>query len=298
MELAPIVLFTYNRPWHTEQTLEALRLNKLADKSILHIYCDGPKEDATNEELKNIKKVRNLVKKKNWCKEVKIIEKSHNVGLAISVIEGVTNVVNKYGSVIVLEDDLITSSYFLKYCNEGLKLYKNELNVYSINGYQFPLGLNVNDSFLCPLATSSWGWATWKDRWSHFKKNVDYKQIIQEHPLIKTRFNFGDYDYSSMLNNSKSWAIKWYYSVFIRNGLGLFPTKSLVTNIGFDGSGENCMIENFTQNLTNEKPILRKKHTIDLELYVKMLNRFTISDQRSVGCKNRFKKFLKQLLKN
>src|SRR5476651_1758025 len=120
MQLAPIVLFVYNRPWHVEQTLNALAANELAAESELYIYADGPKDNADAITLENIQKTREIIRKKKWCNEVYIIERSKNLGLQASIIEGVTTVVNNYGKVIVLEDDIITSPYFLQYMNDAL----------------------------------------------------------------------------------------------------------------------------------------------------------------------------------
>ena len=145
--LAPIVLFVYNRPWHTEQTLNALMQNELADQSVLYIYADGPKENATEEQLKKIEEVRHVIRTKKWCKEVHIIESEKNKGLADSIINGVTEIVNKYGKVIVLEDDIVTSKGFLKYMNEALELYKEEDKVYHISGYMFPVKGNCLKPF-------------------------------------------------------------------------------------------------------------------------------------------------------
>jgi hypothetical protein len=238
--LAPVVLFVYNRPFHTEQTLNALEKNEKATETVLYIFADGLKENAGNMEEENSAEVRKIIQK-NWqFKEIHLIEREKNWGLAENVINGVTEIVNQYGKIIVLEDDLITSPYFLSYCNEALDLYENDKNVYAVNAFQFPLGVSEFETFLCPLGTSSWGWATWADRWNVFEKVPKYKNLIQNNEYLRNRFNFAGYDYAKMLDNPKSWAIRWYYSVFIQNGLGLFPTISLVQNIGFDGSGENC----------------------------------------------------------
>ncbi len=264
MALAPIALFVYNRPWHTEQTLIALENNELASESILYIFCDGPKENSSVENLNNIKKVRNLIKSKKWCYKTNIVERKRNIGLASNIVDGINKVIEKHGTIIVLEDDLITSPFFLKYCNDALLMYKDSPNVYSINGFQFPIDTNRLDTFLCPLATSSWGWATWKSRWDVFKDKIENKEIIQNHPWLRARFNFAGYDYATMLDNSNSWAIKWYYSVFLVNGLGLFPTKSLVSNIGFDGSGEHCTRDIIVNEIPKDKIVMQKRNLLIL----------------------------------
>jgi len=298
MELAPIVLFVYARPWHTEQTLKALEQNTLAKDSILYIYADGAKENAPKEQLEKIQQVRQLIRQKWNFKEIHIVERDRNWGLADNIIDGVTEIVNKHGKIIVLEDDLVTSPYFLDYCNQGLDLYKDTQNVYAINAFQFPLPIDEFDTFLCPLATSSWGWATWADKWEVFERIPKYKNLIQQNEHLKRRFNFADYDYASMLDNPKSWAIRWYYSVFLRNGLGVFPTKSLVQNIGFDGSGENCGVDLMKIDIFKNKPEFSISEEINMEYYVKLLKFFTVKQSdtnKSVW--DRLKIIIKRIIK-
>jgi hypothetical protein len=274
-QLSPIVLFVYNRPWHTEQTLEALAKNELADQSTLYVFADGPKPGASGEDLKKIEDTRAVIRKRAWCKEVILNESDHNKGLANSVIEGVTQVVNQHGKVIVLEDDIITSPYFLQYLNEGLEMYQESKNVIAINSYMFPIQTDRVDTFLSPLATSTWGWATWADRWAWFEKEPRYKNLIQRNPFLRSRFNLADYNYAVMLDNKNSWGIRWYYSAFLRNSIGLFPTKTLSNNIGFGedathtkASIEQC--ETFRQSIA-----LNFKEYIDFDLHNLLLEHFT-----------------------
>lgn len=240
--LAPIVLFIYNRPWHTEQTLNALKQNVLADKSTLYIFCDGHKEEANTEDIKNINKVREIVKSKQWCKDVHIIERECNLGLANNIVQGVTEVVNKYGSIIVLEDDIVTSSGFLKYMNDALKFYQNIEEVMHISGYMYPHKETLPETFFfnVPLC---WGWATWKSAWTHFETNsikLWNKLNMSESFLEFDKFG-GDFLSSQLAHNITgrldTWFVKWHASVFINNGYTLYPCESLVNNIGFDNSG-------------------------------------------------------------
>src|SRR3989338_525512 len=131
MKLAPITVFVYNRPWHIKQTIESLKKNKEAKKSDLFIFSDGPKNE---DDQKKVDEVRKYIKKVNGFKMVTIIERQKNLRLANSIIAGVTEIINKYGKIIVLEDDLIASPYFLKFMNKGLDLYKKEERVASIHG--------------------------------------------------------------------------------------------------------------------------------------------------------------------
>ena len=240
--LSPIVLFVYNRPWHTRETLKALMANELADQSRLIIYSDGPKENSPNEQRDKIMEVRKLIREKQWCGLVEIIESDTNKGLANSIISGVTEVVNKYGKIIVLEDDIVTSKGFLRYMNEALTLYRDKENVMHISAYwpNVIFKSKVEETFFLKFM-SCWGWATWKDSWDNLI--CDVKKLYD---LLKD--NKKDFNLSNTNNSFKqikqnisgkinTWAIKWYASIYLNNGLCLHPYKSLVQNIGTDGSG-------------------------------------------------------------
>jgi putative methyltransferase (TIGR04325 family) len=260
---APIALFVYNRPWHTEQTLNALSKNNFSEQSILYIYADGAKLNATDEQIENIKQVRNVIRSKQWCKEVHIIESDKNKGLANSIIDGVTNVVNKYGKIIVLEDDIITSPYFLKYMNDGLDIYKDEEKVVSIHAYQYPISPKGLPSTFFMKGADCQGWATWDSSWSIFEKDANklLNYIIDNN--LQYEFDIqGAYPYTQMLKSQiekkvDSWAIRWYASAFINNKYTLYPNKSIVYNIGFDNTGVHSgSFDNFNnKSWNNKKPI-------------------------------------------
>lgn len=246
LEVAPIVLFVYNRPWHTEQTLEALAKNRLAEKSYLTIYADGLKSSATEEDKKRVGKVRELIRSKQWCKEVKIVEREKNWGLADSIVDGVTNAVNEHGKVIVLEDDIVTSPGFLQYMNDALRLYQGEDKVMHVSGYMIPLVAEGLPETFFYNQTSCWGWATWKRAWNAFQPDAVFLRQELDNKDSVYHFNLnGYYDFYSDLvrninNEIKTWAIKWHTSVYLKGGLCLHPKTSLVSNIGFDGTGVHC----------------------------------------------------------
>lgn len=240
MKLAPIALFVYKRPWHTLQTVEALQKNELAEDSELFVFSDGPKSE---DDKKDVQAVRAYLKKITGFKSITIIEREHNLGLAQSIISGVTEIVNKYSRVIVLEDDLLASRYFLDYMNTALNRFESDERVMQISGYMFPIELKVNtDSVFLPF-TTSWGWATWKRAWVHFDRDMKAYETLRRDSELIHRFNLDNaYPYFKMLKAQSegkidSWAIRWYLSVFMLSGLTLFPVRSLVHNIGFDGTG-------------------------------------------------------------
>lgn len=298
MSLAPIVLFVFNRPEHTLKTLEALSQNYLADQSDLIIFCDGPKEVISEEELRAIQEVRKIVKKKKWCRTVEIREFEFNNGLANSIIAGVTEIVNKYNKVIVLEDDLITSPFFLRFMNDGLIKFDNNKNVYSVNGHMFPIEVNSAESVLLPYI-STWGWATWRDSWETLDVNMTGYQNLISSSFLKQRFNLADYDYTHMLSfKNNSWGIKWYFSVFSQNGLGLFPTKSLVSNIGFDGTGTNCGDENLINSIYKNEISVKVLNSIDFKFYSKYLLYFkkeNIEYRKRFKIKNFIKRYVSKI---
>lgn len=238
MKLAPIVLFVYNRPEHTKKTLNALKKNILAKESKLFIFSDSAKSE---KDVEKVNEVRKIIKNITGFKSVNIFNSKKNNGLANSIIIGVSKIIKKYGKVIVLEDDLITSKYFLKYMNKALDTYENNLNIIGISGYVYPIN-NLPDLFFIKGA-DCWGWATWARGWNIFEsdgkkllKNLEKKELI-------SNFNFNNsYKYSKMLKDqidgkNNSWAVRWYASAFLKNKLTLYPGKSFVFNIGIDSTG-------------------------------------------------------------
>lgn len=242
---APIVLFAYNRPKHTLQTLQSLSKNFLADQSQLFIFADGAKQDATSEQIHQIEEVRAIMRLEKWCKTVEIIESETNLGLFQSITQGVSQVVNQFGKVIVLEDDLIFSKRFLRYMNEALEFYEFDAQVMHINGYFFDAKLKLPSTFFYNVP-NPWGWATWQRAWEKF--NPDAKDLAEKIASKKQIHSFdlqgsGQFWESLQANvqgKKQTWAISWYASIFLNNGFCLNPNTSLVQNIGFDGTGEHC----------------------------------------------------------
>jgi len=242
MNLAPIALFVYNRPSHTKEAVTALLKNKHSAASDLFIFSDGAKN---SEEQKNIDELRAYLKTITGFKTVNIIEQATNLGLANSIIAGVTKVVNQYGRIIVLEDDIIVHTAFLEYMNNGLQYFETNEKVASIHAYVYPLEQTVPDLFFLKGA-DCWGWATWKNRWELFQPNgVELSKELEAKNLISA-FNFDNtYPYYKMLQDqiegkNNSWAIRWHASCYLKGLLTLYPAKPLITNIGFDNSGTHC----------------------------------------------------------
>ena len=257
MELAPIVLFVYNRLPHTVKTIESLQRNELSKDSILYIYSDAPK---SKKDIQFVKRVREYIKNIKVFKSVIIIEQEENIGLANSIILGVTDVISKHGKIIVMEDDLVVSEYFLKFMNNSLNYYKYKKDVWHISGWNHPTLLETPKDVFFYRIMNCWGWATWNDRWENFEKNTE-ALIDRMSSKDIDRFNLDGYTNlwrQVKLNKSghiDTWAIYWYATIFHHNGLCLNPINSYVQNIGHDGTGEHCSISNYNDNLIlNNKP--------------------------------------------
>lgn len=239
-ELAPIVLFVYNRPDHTRRTLAALAANPLAIHSDLVVYADGPKKQ---QHESTIHDVRNVVRGASGFKSVTVIERDKNLGLANSIIGGVSEICAAKGRAIVVEDDLIVAPQFLTFLNRGLERYQDEQRVFQISGYMYPVdpGGRVDSLFL-PMI-SCWGWATWQNAWSQFDPLAAGFDRLKQDAQLRSRFDLdGNYNYFGMLTDQMegridSWGVRWFLSVFLQDGLVLYPRKSLVQNAGVDGSG-------------------------------------------------------------
>ena len=242
MNCAPILLFVYNRPEHTQRCIESLKRNSLATYSTLYIYADGAKNDTQQP---SVNEVRSYIHTIRGFKETIIIERDENWGLARNIIDGVTTQVNQYGRVIVLEDDLVVAPYFLQFMNDALETYQDEPKVGHIQACDFTQDPSLPDTFLIKW-TGSWGWATWDRAWKHFNPNgKELLQELEQRKLTRT-FDFnGKYGFTRMLRRqikgkNNSWAIRWNASLFLKDILSLNVGRSLVQNEGFDGSGTNC----------------------------------------------------------
>ena len=251
MITAPLALFVYNRPWHTRQTVEALLANTVANQTPLHVFSDAPRNDAASVA---VAEVRSYVRTITGFKTISIIERDTNFGLARSIIDGVTQLCGEYGRVIVVEDDLLVAPGFLTFMNAALEKYALEERVMQVSGHMFPARLGTEPKGLFLNFPTSWGWATWKRAWDNFDLAAQGYSILKSDPEMIHAFNLnGRYDYFSMLQKylsgrAQSWAIRWHLTVFMQKGLVLFPSETLVENIGFDGSGVNCVVSAIGQS--------------------------------------------------
>lgn len=254
IEYAPIALFCYARTGVLKKTVEALQQNKESKESRLFIFSDGYKNE--NDE-KQVQEVRKYIHSIKGFKEIQIIEAEKNKGLARSIIDGVTQVVNKFGKIIVVEDDIYSSPYFLKFMNDALCMYENDDEVGCIGAHTPPINLNKQTFFL--KGSNCWGWATWKRSWALFEEDTQklLNEIKAKHLEKKFDYN-GTYNYMQMLQDQidgkvNSWAIRWYASLFLSNKLCLQPGLTLVKNIGFGvENSTHCTDSHENQIYNNE----------------------------------------------
>ena len=236
--LSPVVVFAYARADHLRRTVESLQCNSLASETDVVFYCDAAKRP---EHQSGVEAVRTYVQAVEGFRSVRCILRRDNMGLARSVVDGVTQTVRERGRVIVLEDDLVLSPHFLRYMNDALERYAEEPRVASIHGYSYPTGETLPPTFFLRGA-DCWGWATWSRAWSHF--DADGSRLLRQ---LKSRrlthhFDFGStYPFTSMLEDqikgrNSSWAILWHASCYLQNLLTLYPGRSLVENIGNDAA--------------------------------------------------------------
>jgi len=256
-QLAPVVLFAYNRLAHTQKTIEALKANIYAKDTELFIYSDAAKNDEARVAVHALREYLHSIK---GFRSVNIIEQDENQGLAKSIITGVTEIVNRYGKVIVLEDDIVTSQYFLKYMNDALKLYEKEPAVMEISGYMPEIErAGLGETAFLRFA-DCWGWATWRDAWSYFEQDPEKLISSCTREDIKN-INFDDSTdiWQQVVDNKEgrlhTWAIFWHVAVVLRNGLMLAPTQSLTQNIGMDATGEHCGIETAYHTKLYDQPV-------------------------------------------
>lgn len=236
---APIALFAYQRLPELQRTVSALQRNTLAGDSDLFIFSDAPKNEAAAERVRSVRAYLATI---SGFRSVTILEREKNLGLSASVIDGVRSLVDTHGSVIVVEDDLETSPYFLSFLNRALNVYANDERVISVHGYCYPVRTALPESFFLRGA-DCWGWGTWKRGWDLFE--ADGTILLQELSAKKLsrEFDFdGTFPYTKMLKKqiagqNDSWAVRWYASAFLHNKMTLYPGRTLVKNISSDVFG-------------------------------------------------------------
>ncbi|MBQ2125310.1 MAG: sugar transferase [Spirochaetales bacterium] len=302
MNLAPVILFVYNRPEHTQKTLEALQQNHLSEQTDLYIFCDGAKSNASEIQLEKIAQTRDVVRSKKWCGNVYIEEALENKGLASSIISGVSKIMEKHGRAIVLEDDIVTGQFFLTYMNKALDLYRDTPQVWHINGWTNPVKATSCDSAFIYPVMDCWGWATWADRWKYYKKDCEYYcNKFSRKDIYHFNSEGTENRWKQILRNKSgklnTWAIFWGATIFEHGGLCVAPQKTLVRNIGMDSSGENCYaspLHQIRDSIDYEITCFPQEIVVDEQMYKRLKNFFRRKNLITPG---RIYRKLKSILK-
>ena len=283
----PILLITFNRPHHTRLTLEALLLQKPTE---LYIFQDGPRPENL-EDFNKCQSVRSVIEEllQNITYDMKIHKcySDVNRGCRDAIIYAISSVLKKHESVIVLEDDIVTSPAFLSYMNMALEYYRDNKSVYSISGFSHsPSRFKIPDMYAYDVYASprlfNWGWGTWRDRW----ENVDwlmayYEDFIHNQSQVEAFNRSGD-DMTQMLieekeGRSSAWDIQFAFHHFKHHAVSIVPCISYTKNIGCDGSGTHCgstVVESDEVLCANYEPKLLDVLYFDKEIINSLHNVF------------------------
>ncbi|MCD8539811.1 MAG: glycosyltransferase [Leadbetterella sp.] len=253
MSLAPIVIFCYNRQDHLKSTVEALALNPLAKASDLIVFSDGPRKES---DIEKIEEVRAYLATISGFRSVTIHARKENMGLARSIITGVSEVIRESGKVIVMEDDLLCTPDFLAYMNDALRTLEENPLVFSVSGYSFGIGAvkaYPEDTALV-FRASSLGWGTWKERWERVDWEVSDFPEFMNSPERKNHLKDAGEDILPMIIKQQrglinSWAVRWTYHHVKHGGYCLIPVRSKIKTTGDDGSGSNPVAASLRNDL-------------------------------------------------
>jgi Glycosyl transferase family 2 len=254
---SPVVIFGYNRPDRISELLRSLEKCEGSKETKIYIFIDGPK---TEKDKKKVMETYNI-SKMDWSFKSKEVILSHkNKGLANSVIYGVSEIINKFGRVIVLEDDLVVNPNFLKVMNSMLDCYEKDEDIWAICGYSFPINLNsLEADWYAVKRASSWGWASWRNRWNSVEWDLD---ILLDKNKEKLKSLFQDIPDSKMMifnfqnNYINSWALRGTLNQYFLNKISLSPKNSIIKNNGFNLEGTHGSVRNnYNHNyLVNYEP--------------------------------------------
>jgi hypothetical protein len=306
----PVAFFAYKRPYHTYLSLSSLSLNKEAKETELNVFLDGHRKISEIHLIDNVEKIINSFSTK--FKSIEINRSDINLSGGTNQRRGITNILSKNEAVISIEDDIVVSKYFLSYMNKALEIYKNNSDVWHINGFNYPIKIKSNSDSFFMRSMQCWGWATWQDRWNKFMndpfsndpyylKAIFKKEMIKEFDLNVRRSYFWSQiedNASGKLNNT--WDIFWYSYIFKNSGLCLTPKVSLTRNIGHDGSGEHSIYDEeiLYSNIHNKQisnfPKIVKEDKYIISLISKYLEKKLSLKSRILRKLNNLKIFLER----
>lgn len=288
--LAPILFFTYSRPLHTKKTLEALQRNTLASASELFIFSDAP---AKPEHAEKVNEVRKYLKNISGFKTIHIVEQSENLGCDLSQRKYVTEIIERYGKVIVVEDDIETAPLFLEFMNEALNIFEQDHRIWNVTGYSPNVKIKpaYKEDIYLSSRSSSWGWGMWKDRWKLIDWNkTGHEEFFSNSKMRKDFCRAGEDLVSILKKHPEAWDITSYYTQWKLNKYTICPSYSLIRNIGMDGTGVHFTshTKRYEVKMHNKKIHLNPKIEIDAKIQKRL---------RKYYSKNKFRKMLIWLTK-
>lgn len=266
----PIVFFAYARPEHTERTIRGLAENSGATEKELIVFADGPRSERVADQVREVRAFLDTLPDRGWFRSVQITAADENLGLARSVIRGVSEVLQSHDAVVVVEDDLQLAPDFLAFMDAALAFYQSDDTIWSISGFTSQLrslASHDHDVYLAPRA-SSWGWGTWRRSWELVDWAVTDYRSFEWSLRRRSAFNRGGHDLSAMLDAQMdgridSWAVRWCYSQHLHAMQTVFPKISKVRNTGLDGSGTHGAIEHGRVPALLPAPVTLEKVALD-----------------------------------
>lgn len=273
MNYAPVAMFVYNRADHFKETYDALALCEEAKQTDLFIFSDGWKNDNARLKVEEVRAFSKEIKKRADFKSVNIIESPCNKGLAKSIIDGVTQVINEYGKIIVLEDDCVCAPYFLSYMNKCLDFYENNKKIGAISGYapaiDFPK--EYNEDVFTAYRSCSCSWGTWKARWENVDWELKEFSAFCKNPKLIKKLNSNGNDrfmrlYRQTKGNGSSWSVRFGAHLVKNDWLTVYPRFSYIKNIGCDESGVHSKNEDAEKMAVDLNKTIKEPRISDIEL--------------------------------
>lgn len=244
---APVIIFAYNRVGTLKRTIASLIENELAADTDLYIYSDGARDEC---DLDLVNEVRSYLKTIVGFNKVYVVNRDKNFGLAKNIVDAVSELLTRFPSVIVLEDDIVTAPYFLKFMNDALDVYSNDNQVCQVSGYSYlesiakDLDLDLDDIYFIRGADCL-AWGTWRRSWLNYSSDSGaLANEIRKKKLVRDFNRDNSYNYFKMLRMTAggrvaSWAVNWYAVNFLAGRYILYPLRSLALHIGNDDMATN-----------------------------------------------------------
>lgn len=297
MSFAPIVIFVYNRADHFIQVYNALAACREAKESDLFIFSDGAKNESGAEKVNEVRAAVSAIKDAGDFKSVTVTESPVNKGLAASVISGVTEIINKYGKVIVVEDDCKVSPFFLRYMNKALDYYKDNKKIGSIAGYtpMITLPADYNKDVFAAYRSCSWTWATWKDRWDGVDWELKNIKDFYNSPKLIKKLNSNGSDrfmrlYRQTKGNGSSWSVRFGAHLVKNDLMTVYPVYSYNSNIGCDESGVHSKSDDAEKMRVDLSKAIKNPVLTDIEIDKRIQK--ILKKHYSYGIVSEMKKFI------